>query len=317
MSLSDWGWSVPFSSFFALEPGLDTEPARVIDQQRGRARLAFAWGEGPAEAAGRLARQGPMPVIGDWVVVRGRQRIDAVLPRRTRFERVEPGGGGGVQVLAANMDQVAVITGLDQDFNPRRLERYVVQVAESGARLVIVLNKSDLRPRPGQALIEAQAVAAGAPVLLVSAASGAGMEEFSSFLAPGETTALTGSSGAGKSSLINRLTGQALATAPVREHDSRGRHTTVGRQLFRLPGGALIMDLPGIRELGVLASAEDPLSEAFADIEALAAGCRFRDCAHAMEPGCAVRSGVDEERLASFHKLRRELAFRRGRNRLR
>lgn len=241
-----------------------------------------------------------MPVVGDWVVVRG-GAIDAVLPRRTMLTRKAP-GVDAPQALAANVDVLFIVVGLDHDFNPRRIERYLVLARASGAEPVVVLNKIDLAAGPLPRVD-------GAPVIAVSALNRDGVGEIEAAIPRSATGALIGSSGAGKSTIINALLGRyAIATQPVREDDSRGRHTTTHREIVPLPSGALLMDMPGLREVGLWAD-ESAVEAAFADIAELAAGCRFRDCRHQGEPGCAVATAVDAARLASFHKLEREVAW--------
>jgi len=240
-------------------------------------------------------------------VLEGGARIARVLPRRTAFSRKEPGAVTRAQVIAANIDVLFVVAGLDGDFNLRRLERYLLLARESGARPVVVLNKSDLRADAEEAAILAAAL--GAPVVTTSALDGRGLAALEAHIAPYQTAALTGSSGVGKSTLLNRLLGsERQRVQEVRESDSRGRHTTVRRELFLAPTGWLIVDTPGLRELQLWAGAES-VDLAFADIADLAQRCRFRDCRHQGEPGCAVASGgIDEGRLASYAKLQREAA---------
>jgi len=242
-----------------------------------------------------------------------------VLPRRGALVRLAAGSGHRSQVLAANVDLVLLLCGLDGDFNPRRVERALVAVAESGARPVVVLNKADACDALDERRRDMEAAAPGVPVLAISALTGAGVEPLAALITAGSTVVLLGSSGVGKSTLANRLLGQETqATAEVRAHDSRGRHTTTHRALFVLPGGGVLIDTPGLRELRLLAEPE-AASQAFTDLESLAAGCRFADCGHAREPGCAVRAAVEEgaldaARLASYRKLQAELRHleRRG-----
>jgi ribosome biogenesis GTPase len=237
--------------------------------------------------------------------------IEAVLPRRTMFSRRAAGRREDEQPLAANIDLVFVVCGLDGDFNVRRIERYLALAAESGTQAVIVLNKRDLCADLAARVSDARAVAAGAPVLTASTVTPEGIEELRGCLAPGRTVALLGSSGVGKSSIVNALTGeQRLRTSPVREQDSRGRHTTTHRELIPLAEGGALIDTPGMREIQLWAGVES-VDRAFDDISALAAGCRYRDCSHTAEDGCAVRRALDDgaldgARLAGYHKLRAE-----------
>src|SRR2546425_12424803 len=286
-----------------------------------RGRLRECW----TEASGKLrlaADEGAdWPAVGDWVVVElhgGETNavIQEVLPRRSKFVRKSPGKKIEEQVIAANVDTALLVSALDGDFNPRRVERYLAQCWESGARPVIVLNKADTCEDARDRADEMEKIALGAAVCVVSAKTGQGIEELEKFLRTGETLVLLGSSGVGKSTIANRLLGESLqAVQPVREGDSRGRHTTTKRELFVLPGGALLMDTPGLRELQLWDAAEG-VSQAFADIDSLAGQCRFSNCRHETEPGCAVQAAVragtlDEARLENHRKLLREQEFLR------
>jgi ribosome biogenesis GTPase len=324
-SLQRWGWSSYFEALWNEGEREGTVPARVIAQQRKFWRIAGAFGECWAEASGKLrlaAGEGvEWPAVGDWAVGDIREAGSSVLllevlPRRSRFVRKMAGKKIAEQVLAANVDTALLVAALDGDFNPRRTERYLVQCWEAGAKPVIVLNKADAC---GDASVKAatmERIALGTEVCVISARTGQGMEGFERFLAPGQTVVLLGSSGVGKSSIANRLLGEMRQEVrPVREGDSRGRHTTTARELFVLPGGALLMDTPGLRELQIWDAAEG-VSETFADIDALAAECRFGDCTHENEPGCAVQAALsagtlDEARLESRQKLLREQEFLR------
>ena len=324
MSLSQWGWNSYFEALWGDGDRGNAVPARVIAQQRRFWRVAGDFGEGWAEAAGRLrgAADGgaEWAAVGDWVAVElhdtAAAAIREVLPRRSQFVRKSPGKKIGEQVIAANADVALLVSALDGDFNPRRVERYLAQCWESGARPVIVLNKADTCEDARDRAAEMEKIALGAAVCVVSAKTGQGIEELEKFLRPGETLALLGSSGVGKSTIVNRLLGDSLQEVqPVREGDSRGRHTTTMRELFVLPGGALLMDTPGLRELQLWDAAEG-VSQAFADIDCLAGQCRFSDCRHETEPGCAVRAAVragtlDEARLENRRKLLREQEFLR------
>lgn len=293
-----------------------TVRARVVAEHRGLLEIAgipgisFGLPRGVfADADDPLSR----PAVGDFVQVLPQvgsdvALIEAIEPRKSVFVRRQVGRRARVQVVAANVDTVFVVMGLDGDFNPRRVLRYQVAIADAGAEAVIVLNKCDLDPtgRQGDDL--------AGTVVRVSAASGLGLEQLAPWLGPGRTVAVVGSSGVGKSTLVNRLLGETRqATGGVRAGDDKGRHTTTHRALFELPGGAALIDTPGMRELGLVGEG-DGLDEVFADVQDLVAGCRFRDCHHQGEPGCAVeaalRRGVlDADRWASYQKLQREAAF--------
>jgi len=310
MSLEKLGWNSYFSSEFLRLSELAAEPARVAAVDRDRFVVWTRSAECEATAAGRLRHlSGDWPVVGDWVALESGCRIAGVLPRRTAFSRKHPGSATSEQVIAANVDVLFVVSGLDGDFSSRRLERYLLLAWESGAKPVIVLNKADVCIDVAEAAWSVSALASGAPVVLISALTGWGMAALEAHLQPGLTTALAGSSGAGKSTLVNRLLGcEQQRVQEVRADDSRGRHTTVRRELFLAPGGWLLIDTPGLRELQLWAG-PDSLDAAFHDIATLAANCRFRDCRHQGEPGCAVAaSGIDQARLANYTKMQRELA---------
>jgi ribosome biogenesis GTPase len=279
-------------------------------------------GEFTGEVRGRLLKRdharSSLPAVGDWVAVekRGdgtRVLIQAVLPRRTQFSRRAAGDREEEQVVAANIDVVFLLSGLDADFNPRRIERYLALARGSGAQPVVVLNKSDLCPDTAARFADTRSLAGGTPVIAISAETGAGVDALAPFLQPGRTIALLGSSGVGKSTLVNRLLGSSRqAVAAVRVHDQRGKHTTTRRELIALPGGALLVDTPGMRELQLWDAARDGLLAVFPEIMELARSCRFRDCRHDSEPGCRVTAALAAgelapERYGSFAKLRAEL----------
>ena len=310
MSLERFGWNSHFESEFARVCGAGFQPARVALADRERFLVWTKSGEAEATVSGRLRhRSEDWPVVGDWVALEQGCRIAHVLPRQTAFSRKQPGSVTREQVIAANIDILFVVCGLDGDFKPRRIERYLLLACESGAKPAVVLNKADVYMDVAEAADRIAEIASGAPVLTVSAREGWGLAALEAHLKPGLTAAFAGSSGAGKSTLVNRLLGGAQQTVQeVRASDSRGRHTTVRRELFLAPEGWLLIDTPGLRELQLWASS-DSVNAAFSDIAALAAGCRFRNCRHQGEPGCAVASsGIDEARLANYTKLQRELA---------
>jgi ribosome biogenesis GTPase / thiamine phosphate phosphatase len=324
VSLEDLGWNSYFAALW--EEYKDRRlPARVVSQQRNLWRIAGEFGESWAAASGKLreAAEGgaDWPAVGDWVAAElndgsDRAMLQAVLARRSQFVRKAAGKSVEHQVIAANVDTAYIVAGLDGDLNLRRLERYLAQCWESGAHAVIVLNKADRCDHVAARTAEVGRIAASVPVLPVSAYTGQGMDAFAALLSRGQTVVLLGSSGVGKSTLVNRLLGENFqAVQAVREKDKRGRHTTSSRQLLCLPNGAMVIDTPGLRELQ-LWDAADGVSGAFADIDELAAECRFRDCQHKREPGCAVRAAIeggalDQARLENRRKLEREQEFQR------
>jgi ribosome biogenesis GTPase len=318
--LESLGWSPWFAEAFAAYAAEGLVPGRVTREHRGLFRVQAEAGEYVAELAGRLRHEArgraDLPAVGDWVALLPaalglRATIMAVLPRKSRFARKAAGDEHDQQVAAANVDTVFLVSGLDHDFNLRRIERYLVMARESGARPVVVLNKADLSADAERARREVEQVAGDAPVHVVSVREDIGLAALEPYLRPRETVALLGSSGVGKSTLLNRLSGtERQPTREVRAHDSRGRHTTSHRQIFVLPGGALMVDTPGMRELQLWDAAAG-LDATFDDVEALAASCRFGNCGHGSEPGCAVRAalaegGLDQARFASYLKLRGE-----------
>jgi ribosome biogenesis GTPase / thiamine phosphate phosphatase len=321
MDLKEYGWDAGFTAAFEECAGEGTVPGRVVRQSRDRSTLVTAGGEIAAEVSGRFRHRalGPSdyPAVGDWVAVRpvgrGPSLIEAVLPRRSAFTRKAAGEAVEAQVVAANVDTVFLVSGLDGDFNLRRIERYLAAAWSSGAAPVIVLNKADLRPDLEAAVAETAAASPGVPIVTVRALAEGGLEGLAPYLVAGGTIAFLGSSGVGKSTMINRLLGkERFRTAAMSDAGAgRGRHTTTSRELVRLSGGALLIDTPGMRELGLWAD-DDGLDRTFDEIDRLAARCRFPDCGHEHEPGCAVRAAVeagalDAGRWRSYLKLRREL----------
>jgi ribosome biogenesis GTPase / thiamine phosphate phosphatase len=314
-ALEALGWNDAVARSFAALERRDLEPARVLRVARGMCRVLGAATERDAQLAGRfLLEDDPeaLPAVGDWVAVSSAGLLERVLPRASAFRRRAAGEELATQVVAANVDVVLLLSGLDADLNVRRIERYLALASVSGAAPVVVLNKADLCGDVEAAIAAVRQVAGAVPVVALSARTGAGLEALAAWLVPRRTLALLGSSGVGKSTLVNRLLGEErMKVAEVREHDGRGRHTTTTRELVILPSGALLVDTPGMREIGMLEDA-DALREAFADVAELASGCRFRDCRHDDEPGCAVtaaaqRGALDPPRLASYRKLRAEL----------
>jgi ribosome biogenesis GTPase len=317
--LRAWGWDEAAEQAFAPLRAEGLAPARVVLEDKDRYRLQTAGGEREAKVSGRMrhaaAGREDLPAVGDWVAVRfdgDAATIHRVLPRHSRFVRKVAGHSTEPQVVAANVDVVFLVVGLDRDDKPRLVERFLTVAWDSGARPVVLLNKADLVPDIAARVAEIVPSAPGVPVYAVTTRAASGLDPVFLHLEPGRTAAFLGPSGVGKSTIVNRLLGaEAQRTGEVRAVDHRGRHTTVRRQLVALPGGALVIDTPGMRELQ-LWEAEEGLAESFADATALAAECRFRDCGHEDEPGCALRAAVAEERfpaarLASYLKLRREL----------
>jgi ribosome biogenesis GTPase len=323
-ALAALGWDSTFAAAFAPLAAEGFAPARVAAEHRDRYVVAGPHGaDMSAVLAGRLRHEArsraELPAVGDWVAVSRASSsgdlttIHAVLPRRTAFARKVAGDETAAQIVAANVDVAFVVTALPHDLNPRRLERYLALAWESGAMPAVVLTKTDLADDVAGSIATAQAIAPGVDVIALSSLTGDGVDALERLLHPGRTAVLLGPSGAGKSTLVNRLLGAArLRTAGVRD-DGRGRHTTTHRELVRLHGGALLIDTPGMRELQ-LWEADAGLGAAFADICALATQCRFRDCRHETEPGCAVLAAVDAgrllaERLEHWRQLQRELAY--------
>ena len=323
MTLADLGWSDFFAEAFAPHAAEGRLPARVTLQLKGYYEVTGEFGARLGECTGRFQNEAAdaaaMPAIGDWAVVtpqagdETRASIHALLPRKTRFSRHAAGERGFEQVVAANVDTVLLVSALDGGFSLPGLERYLAAAWSSGAEPVIILNKADLSDDAPARQREVQAMAPRVPVLLLSAVTRRGLKLLTPWLRPGATLALLGASGVGKSTLINRLLGEARQeTQAVRATDAKGFHTTTQRELLVLPGGALIIDTPGMRELQPW-EAGAGVSAAFEDVAAIAARCRFRDCAHGVEPGCAIQLALADGTLAlarwqSFLRLGRATA---------
>jgi len=320
VELKELGWDEWFEDKFAgyRESGL--EPARVIAEHRERYIVRAQCGEMEAEVTGKFmyfaGSPSEFPKTGDWAAVsvfKGENKaiIHNVVERKSKFSRKAPGTITEEQVIAANLDTVFIVQGLDNNYNPARMERYASAVRAGNIEPVAVLNKSDICPEYEAKVSETTSLLKNAAVIAASALTGQGFNELESIIKKGKTYAFAGSSGAGKSSIINRLAGREIAgVAEVREKDSKGRHTTTARELFILPSGAILIDTPGMRELGLWEETGRSVP-GFEDIDELAASCRFSDCRHEKEPGCMIRKAMEEgvldpKRLKSYMKLKRE-----------
>ena len=328
MTLSNLGWSDTFAHSFASYAAKGYQAGRVAIAHRSQYHLYTEQGECMATLTGKFRHQAQatqdFPTVGDWVVFHPQPQsnqvlIDAVLPRKSQFSRQAAGTRTDAQLIAANIDTIFLVSGLDHDFNLRRIERYLVMAWDSGATPVIVLNKADLCEDLEEKYEAVEDVAIAVPIISLSALTQDNLEALNPYLQPGQTIALLGSSGVGKSTLTNQLIGHTVqATRAVRADDSRGRHTTTARTMLRLPSGALLIDTPGMRELQLWSaetgSVEQSVEETFADIETLAQHCRFRNCQHQSEPGCAIQTALEtgelsHKRWANYQKLLKEQAY--------
>jgi ribosome biogenesis GTPase len=324
MTLADLGWNEELAAAFAPHATTGREPARVTLQLKGFWEVTTPAAARLAECTGKFLNEttaiADMPVVGDWVVIEplpgddSRALIHAVLPRRTKFSRKAAGEREVEQIVAANVDTVFLVSALDANFNLRRIERYLAAARASGAQPVVVLNKSDLNREAAACRAEVETIARGVPVVVTSALQRGGLKPLREWLKPRTTVAFLGSSGVGKSTLINELVGdEVLATQEVRSADAKGRHTTTLRELVVSPDGVLIIDTPGMRELQPW-QADDAVDDIFADVKELTLRCKFTDCSHTTEPGCAVQAALaggslDLARWNSYQRLLREMAY--------
>ena len=323
--LTQLGWDSFFQRHFQMLKIPGSVPARVISESRGSYQVNSQYGELTAKISGKMryraGAENQYPAVGDWVIVKPlvdeqKGTIHAVLPRKSKFSRKVAGERTEEQVVSANVDTVFIVSGLDggRNFNLRRIERYLTLAWSSGATPVIVLNKVDLCPDVDVCIRNVEAIATGISIHPVSAKERIGLDALRNYLTKGNTVAFLGSSGVGKSALINALLGvEKQDTREVREDDRMGRHTTTKRELILLPSGGIVIDTPGMREIQMWAG-EDDLQGAFYDIEMLAKRCRFSDCSHNVESDCAVRAAIargdlDPERLESYRKLQKELNY--------
>jgi ribosome biogenesis GTPase / thiamine phosphate phosphatase len=322
MNLKVLGWNNYFEKEFVPFAGSEYVPGRIFEGQKHSYRVLTEKGEVIAEVSGKFrfgaVGQQDFPAVGDWVVLAVREderraTIHKILQRKSKFSRKTAGITTEEQVLAANIDTLFLVTALNNDFNIRRIERYLIIAWESGANPVIVLSKADLCEDVEDKLTQVESVAIGVPVHVVSTIEKFGVKELDRYLFEGNTAALLGSSGVGKSTLINYILGEEIQKVQGLRNDDRGRHTSTFREMFLLPQGGMLIDTPGMRELQLWNGSEG-ISEAFEDIEAVSMNCRFSDCKHLKEPGCAVKEAIrngeiDEKRYENYLKLKKELEY--------
>jgi ribosome biogenesis GTPase len=323
MNLNILGWNEAYENAFQEYKDQGYVAGRVFAEYKSFYKVIYEGGELLAEISGKLLYgaelQQDFPAVGDWVVITPRQNenrgtIHHVLPRKSKFSRKVAGTNTREQIIASNIDTVFIVNSMNNDFNPRRIERYLLLAWESGANPVIVLSKSDLCENLEEMIVETESVALGVPVHAVSTFQESGILELKQYFKEGHTVALLGSSGVGKSSIINYFLGDKIQKVQELRHDGqKGKHTSTHREIFILPEGGLIIDTPGMREIQ-LWDAGEGLQEAFEDIESVAANCFFKDCKHEKELGCAIREAIkngilEEERLESYKKLEKELYY--------
>jgi len=323
MNLEKLGWDSSFEEAFQECRRKGLEPVRIVSREGSLYTALGESGEHRGKMSGRmryeLAESGDFPAVGDWVAIEGKPKtgsmtIQAVLPRRSKFVRATYNKGNyvGDQVICANVDFLMIVVGLDEEFNANRLERYLAQASASGSKPVVILNKTDLCRNLKGILRQAKAVAKVTPVIALSAKSGAGLNRLREFLSEGKTGSLVGPSGVGKSTIINALLGEErFDTNEVRNYDGKGRHTTKHRELVLLPGGGMLIDNPGMRGIGVTGD-QDVIGSTFEDVETLAKQCKFSDCQHKTEPGCAIKAAIEDgtlsrEHFENYKRLQREL----------